>query len=1072
MRTSLPSQRAVCRPPWDWRWDICHTWLTASSLFALFAFAAPRLVADGPGAATGGAATSLTFEEHIRPIFREHCFDCHGAGQKLEANLDLRLVRFIEKGGDSGPAISKTAPDSSALLSLVASGDMPPGDARVPAEKVELIRKWLAGGAATRRPEPESIGPGVPISVEDRSYWAYQPISRPALPELADLSRIRTPIDTWLQAAMPSGLSFSPDADRRTLINRAYFDLLGLPPTDAELDKWMTESSHRWYEALVDDLLQSPHYGERWARHWLDVAGYADSDGYTVADADRPWAWKYRDYVIRALNADKSFDRFVTEQMAGDELAGPAQGDWTPEQIELLTATGFLRTAADGTGSGEDTPEARNKVVADTLKIVGSALLGSSLNCAQCHDHRYDPISHLDYFAIRSVFEPALDWQQWQPPGARLVSLYTAVDRQRAAEVESAAEVMSKERSAKRDEFMQQALAKELEKYSEPLREQLRVAYNTADKDRTAEQKELLAKNPSVNITPGVLYQYLPKADEELKKLDKLIAAKRAEKPVEEFVRILTEPAGRVSLARLFHRGEYQQPQQEVAPAPLAVAVPGDQHIVFPIDDPQLPTSGRRLAFARWLTDRQNPLFARVIVNRVWMHHFGQGLVATPGEFGRLGSPPTHPQLLDWLAAEFIEQGWSLKQLHRLIMHSTAWRQSSVREPTRQAIDPDNQFYWRKNLQRLDAEIIRDRMLAVVDRLSRSPFGPPVAIKEDDAGQIIVDGSQTRRSLYIRVRRTQPLAMLQTFDAPVMEINCESRPVSTVATQSLMLLNGEFTVEQAGHLADRALRESGQVAAGALNDLPELRLTEIGAWKYGTGKYDEASQRVVDFVPLMHWSGSQWQGGDQLPGAPSGWALLHAQGGHPGNVHFSVVRRWTATTNGTLNVAGALEHSSPHGDGVRARMISSRLGHLGVWQTHNGKFETLLNEIPVETGDTLDFIVDCITNETSDSFQWPVKLQWVGDNPPSKAGDSIADFHGPGLTNRQLAAQISRAWQLALSRPPRDQELKVAFNFAQQQLAELRRDPRGVPNGSTPERQLLVNLCQMLLNSNEFLHVD
>ncbi len=1043
---------------------------------------------DPPSAAQPTADGPVVFEQHIRPILREYCFDCHGAGQKNEANLDLRLVRFMEKGGDSGPAIIKTAQhEESSLLKLVSTGDMPPGEARVPPEKVELIKRWLAAGAPTARPEPETIGPGVPLSVEDRQYWAYKPLVQPSVPvasQLPNAPGLRTPIDIWLQVAMPAGLTFSPEAPRQKLIMRAYFDLIGLPPTQAELDRWMNDGSETWYSSMLDQLLDSPHYGERWARHWLDVAGYADSDGYTLADADRPWAWKYRDYVTRSLNSDKPFDRFITEQLAGDELAGPAQGDWTAEQIELLTATGFLRTAADGTGSGDDTPESRNKVIADTLKIVGSSLLGTSLHCAQCHDHRYDPISHVDYHAIRSVFEPALDWQQWRAPGQRLVSLYTAADRQKAAEIEAAAQEMTKQRDAKRDEFMQQALDKELEKYPEPLREQLRTAYKTPEKDRSDEQKELLKKNPSVNISPGVLYQYLPKAAEELKKLDEQIAAKRAEKPVEEFVRVLTEPGDRAPLARLFHRGDHQQPQQEIAPAPPAVAVPEGQHIEFPKDDPSLPTSGRRLAFARWLTAPNNPLLPRVLVNRIWMHHFGQGLVATPGDFGRLGSEPTHPELLDWLAAEFVREGWSLKKLHRLIMHSTAWRQSSVRESSRQTIDPDNRYYSRKNLQRLDAEIIRDRMLAAVDRLDRNLFGAPVAIKEDDAGQVIVDGSQTRRSLYIRQRRTQPVAMLQTFDAPVMETNCEYRPVSTVATQSLMLLNGEFTVEQAGHLADRVLREpasqppAGSPAEGQASgqaSSPAVMasvVSESGKWSYGTGIFNEKTGQVDGFSPLNHFDGSKWQGGPALPGGQSGWALLHAQGGHPGNPSFPVVRRWTAPGPCKLNLTGRLEHQSANGDGVRGRIVSSRTGSLGAWQAHNNMTQMTLKDIAIEAGETIDFVVECLEHETSDSFLWPIQLEITASDGRVIKADSTTEFRGPGLTVAQWQAQVTRAWQLALVRTPSAEELQAATNFAAAQLTELARDKRGVAAGGSPERQVLVNLCQMLLNSNEFLYVD
>ncbi|MEO8271007.1 MAG: DUF1553 domain-containing protein, partial [Aureliella sp.] len=426
----------------------------------------------------------------------------------------------------------------------------------------------------------------------------------------------------------------------------------------------------------------------------------------------------------------------------------------------------------------------------------------SSLHCAQCHDHRYDPISLADYTALRSVFEPAWDWQQWRVPAERLLSLSTEAERQQAAKIEAQVEEIAKQRQSQQDQYMAEALEQELMKHDEALREPLRVSYHTPEAQRTAEQQSLLKMYPSVNISPGVLYQYLPAAAEELKKFDTQIAELRSTKPVEEFISALTEPSGHAPLARLFYRGEYQQPREEIAPGGLSVLAAEGERTAFPVDDARLPSTGRRLALAHWLTDGHNPLVARVLVNRVWMHHFGQGIVATPGEFGRLGSLPTHPELLDWLAADFVEHGWSLKHLHRQIMRSAVWRQSSQATAEQRALDPDNRYFSRKPLQRMDAEIIRDTMLAVVGRLDTSLFGPPLAIKEDDAGQVIVDGSQTRRSLYIRARRTQPVAMLQAFDAPVMDINCEYRPTSTVATQSLIMLNGEFCLEQAAHLAE------------------------------------------------------------------------------------------------------------------------------------------------------------------------------------------------------------------------------------------------------------------------------
>ncbi|QDU36297.1 Planctomycete cytochrome C [Maioricimonas rarisocia] len=1018
----------------------------------------------------------LTYEKHIRPIFRAHCFDCHGATEEIEGGLDLRLVRFLEKGGDSGPAIVTGNVDESYLIERVRSGDMPPGEGTVSAEELATLEQWIAQGAKTARPEPESIGPGLGITPEERSFWSFQPIQRPAVPRIAPprQASVRTPIDAFVLNAMPDGLAFSADADRFTLIRRAYFDLIGLPPTADELQRWLNEPGEDWYERLLTELLDSPHYGERWGRHWLDIAGYADSEGYTVADAVRPWAWKYRDWVIRSLNEDKPFDQFIIEQLAGDELAGPREGDLTPEQIELLTATGFLRMAADGTGSGANNAEGRNQVMADTLKIVGTSLLGLSLQCAQCHDHRYDPIPHTDYFAIRAVFEPALDWKSWQVPNARRVSLYTEADRKQAAEIEAEAQKIAAEKATKQAEYMEQALEKELAKFEEPLREQLRTAYKTPAGERTDEQKALLDSHPSVKITPGVLYQYLPDAAEDLKGYDKRIAEVRAKKPPEEFIRALVEPAGHVPETRLFHRGDHEQPKQVVAPAGLTVAAPEGEYPALPANDPELSTTGRRLAFARWLTSGRHPLVARVIVNRVWMHHFGRGLVSTPSDFGKLGGTPTHPELLDWLASEFVESGWSLKKLHRLILTSTVWRQQSAvdDQDPRYAIDSTNTYYWRKPLVRLEAELLRDRMLTATGRLDRKLFGAPVSIKEDETGQVVVDGEQTRRSLYIQARRSQPVAMLQAFDAPVMETNCERRPVSTVATQSLMLLNGEFILDQAGRLADRAASEPHTLTDDRLASLPPLPAPPQATWHYGYGAFDESTQRVVTFTPLPHWTGSAWRGGENLPDPTLGWTFLTATGGHTDVLERSPIRRWTAPADGVVTIAGTLQHGSENGDGVRGRIVSSRAGLAGEWTAHAGSSETNVSELAVAKGDTIDFVTDCITNYTSDSFNWPVTITLKVSGQPDRTFATADGFHGPASPPESLPGQVVRAWELAFCRQPNADELSLAMQFLARQLDVLRRDSAMVPSGRTPERQALTNLCHALLSSNEFLYVD
>ncbi len=1020
------------------------------------------------------APQELTFEKHIRPILRAHCLDCHGADEAPQGGLDLRQVRLMQKGGVSGAAVVPGMADDSYLLDRIRSGEMPPGEAKVTAAELEILTQWVAQGARTARPEPENIPPGLGLSEEDRQFWSFRPIQKPAVPEVSNAvaDRVRSPIDAFLLKEMPEGLSFAPEADRATLVRRLYFDLIGLPPTVEEQQRWQNDSGDDWYSRLIEELLASEHYGERWARHWLDVAGYADSDGYTVNDTERAWTWKYRDYVIRALNRDKPLDQFIAEQLAGDELAGPQQGDLTPEQIDLFTATGFLRLAADGTGSGSNDPDARNQVVSDTIRIVSSSLLGVSLACAQCHDHRYDPILQRDYYAMRAVFAPAFDTQQWKTPGERMISLYTAADRQKAAEVDAEAAVVAKERSEKEAVYMAKALEQELTKYEESLRGPLRTAAQTAADQRTAEQKALLEKYPSVNFSPGVLYQYLPDAAEDLKKFDAKINEIRAKKPPEEFLSILTEPPGHAPETHLFHRGDYRQPKQAVSPAALTVTSVDNTPVQFPTDDEKLPTTGRRLAMARWIAGNQNPLTPRVLANRIWLHHFGRGIVTTPSDFGQLGSRPSHPALLDWLASELMEQKWSLKQMHRVILHSSAWRQSTVRTPDHDALDPDNRYFSRRGIVRLDAEVFRDRLLSTAGKLSPAMYGAPAPIREDDAGQIVVDPDQTRRSLYIKVRRSQPVAMLQAFDAPVMETNCELRPVSTVATQSLMLMNSESILQFAKETADRCVREPASLTAEQQADLPPVPAASMSPWQFGYGGFDATAGRTGSFTPLAHWTGSSWQAGSVLPDPVLGYPLLTADGGHPDAPERSVIRRWTAPRNGSILIKGSLGHGNAGGDGVRGRIVSSRSGLAGEWKAFNGGIETVTGAIEVQAGDTIDFITDSLETITSDSFSWASTITLTSPGLATTEFTTSAGFHGPLPDPGALPGMIVRAWQLAYGRNPNSEELKLATQFAADQITAIQTDSVTLPAGRDAFLQSLTGVCHALLTSNEFLYVD
>jgi hypothetical protein len=788
----------------------------------LASFAAGPVPAAAPG-------DSPTFNAHVRPILKAYCLECHGEATAPKGELDLRLRRLILRGGESGPAVVAGRPDESLLVQRLQKGEMPPRKKKVPAADIEVIRRWVAAGATVEAPEPETLAAGFQITDDDRRFWAFRPVRRPAVPDVSVANRRpQSPIDAFILARLGAeGLAFAPEAERPTLIRRVTFDLVGLPPTPDEVEAFVKDASADAYEKVVDRLLASVRYGERWGRHWLDVAGYADSEGGSPADPVRTNAWKYRDYVIRSLNADKPFDRFIREQLAGDELVKPPYQNLSPDDLDRLIATGFLRMAPDGTGAaGGDAKAARNQVVTDTVKIVSSAFLGLTVGCAQCHNHKYDPIPQTDFYRLRAIFEPAYDPTHWQPPAARQVSLYTDADRREAARIESEAAAIDKDRLTKQQQFIDETFAKELAKLPEEIQDEARTARATPDAKRSAEQTDLMRKYPSLNVSAGSLYLYDAKAAADLKVLADRATELRKKKPVEEFVRALTEVPGRVPTTFLHHRGDPDQPKQPIAPAGLTIL--DDSHPLRVTAEPPAggPTS-RRLALADWLTDPRHPLTARVIVNRVWMHHFGRGLVGTPGDFGRLGERPTHPELLDWLASEFVEGGWSLKKLHRQIVTSAAYRQSSVREPKKDAVDPDNRLLGRFPFRRLDAEAVRDGMLAISGRLSAKSGGPPVPVKENDAGQFVLGvenrdwagrftaevplppGEDSRRSVYVQVRRTRPLAVLDTFDWATTEPNCEARTSSTATPQALMLMNSEFVTALSQTFAERVRNESG-----------------------------------------------------------------------------------------------------------------------------------------------------------------------------------------------------------------------------------------------------------------------
>ncbi|MBM3968636.1 MAG: DUF1553 domain-containing protein [Planctomycetes bacterium] len=809
-------------------------------------------------------APELTFEKHVRPILKAHCFQCHGEADKTESQLDVRLKRLLEKGGESGPAIVPGQPDQSLLLKRVESNEMPPVERKLTRDEKETLRRWIAAGAKTAAAEPEKPEAKI-FTDEELNHWAFQPIGITARPRVSGSDSVRSPVDEFLLAGLlAKQLSFSPEADRRTLIRRATFDLVGLPPTPDEIEDFVNDLEPDAFERLIDRLLASPGYGERWGRHWLDVAGYADSDGYTDEDPVRAWAFKYRDYVIRSFNNDKPFDEFLVEQLAGDELVPLPHANLSPENLDKLIATGFLRMAPDGTASGAvDQNVARNAVMAETIKTVATSLLGLSLGCAQCHDHRYEPITQVDYYRFRAIIEPAYDWKNWRVPNDRLVTLYTDADRVKAAEIEAAAAKIDADRQKKLEEHIQRILERELEKKPAELRDPLRTAHNAAADKRTPEQTALLKDHPSINVNGGTLPLYDNKAAEEVNAFSNRATELRGTKPPEEFVMVLNETPNITPATFLFSRGEHFAPKQQVEPSELSILAESRKPMaenrqpnIFP-DDPALPTTGRRLTYARWLTSGQHPLLARVLVNRVWMQHFGKGLVGTPADFGMQGERPSHPELLDWLASEFVASGWKLKSLHRRLLLSTAYRQSSARTAAHDAVDPDNRLLARFPLRRLQAEEVRDAALAISGKLNEKLGGKPVPVMQDEIGQFIVgidningngvpdktiplNGEEFRRSVYVQVRRSRPLSVLDPFDPPVLDPNCPQRNSSTVSPQSLFLMNSDFVQEHSRNLAERITTTAG----------PDVKSQVVLSWRmiFGVDPTESESAEAVAFV--------------------------------------------------------------------------------------------------------------------------------------------------------------------------------------------------------------------------------
>ncbi|MFN0106184.1 MAG: PSD1 and planctomycete cytochrome C domain-containing protein [Bryobacteraceae bacterium] len=699
-------------------------------------------------------------ERDVTAILSAKCWVCHGRREKM-GGLDLRTHESILRGGKSGSAIAAGRPEDSLLVKRIASQEMPPPKLQeqysvrgLTDDEFAIVRQWIADGARAdfEKPLEVSVASDPAIRVKDREFWAFRTPVRPAGVGSFDALAVKP---------------LAPSAKDLTLMRRAYFDLIGLPPTPEEVAAFEKDADPKRYEKLVDRLLASPRYGERWARHWLDAVGYTDSEGGNSGDQNRPHAWRFRDYVIRSFNANKPYDRFLVEQLAGDELFDyRAAKRLTPEQIEILAATGFWRTAPDATYSTEQNfiPE-RMDVIAGQLEVLGSAVMGLSVGCARCHDHKYDPIPTRDYYRLVSILTPAFDPYHWLPPVYPCGGVGAKCDEKSTRYVLPVATAEWEEATAFNAPIEQRVkeLQDQIEEKAKPYREK---------KGKDAKLADLAAEFEPFKKEKSALDEQIVKEKSKLKPLP--------------LIRALFDLGPEPPPSRILVRGDATTPGALVGPgAPSILSAPARDYRLEPLPH----SSGRRLALAKWLVHPEHPLTARVMVNRIWQHHFGEGLVATPGNFGRMGAAPTNQKILDWLAAELVSSGWDIKAMHRLIMTSATYRQRSGADGF--------------PLRRIDAENVRDSILQIAGRLDSKAFGPADKFKVQADGEVVTDS--TRRSVFVSHRRTQPLSLLETFDQPFMNPNCVRRGLSVVSSQALHLMNGDLARENSRYMAGRII---------------------------------------------------------------------------------------------------------------------------------------------------------------------------------------------------------------------------------------------------------------------------
>ena len=1013
------------------------------------------------------------FERYVRPVLATQCYACHSAqAPQLQSGLRVDSRQGLLDGGTRGPAMIPGNPEASRIIQVLRPDSelrMPPGGSLTDQE-VDRIEAWIRMGAPF--PEPLASKSGPDAAGADR-HWSFVPPEPPRAPASAN-GWSELPIDRFVEARLAKeGLAPSGEASPRTLVRRVYYDLTGLPPTAEELEAFERSPTEEAYGALVDRLLDSDRFGQRWARHWLDIVRYSD-DGAQARPF--PISWTYRDWVVRAFNEDLPYDEFVIKQLAADLDGGDRRH---------LAALGMLTV---GINLVRPTDVVEN--LDDRIDVISRGFQGLSVACARCHDHKFDPIPQKDYYSLYGVLLNSPDVVSPVP-----------IEEVPAGATSDFFQAKLATRRGALDRFRAERLQDHIREFRTPevLARYLQFAWES--RDAASREVESLTKEKDLNlyllnrwreylnglVGPSVaafaaldepdgaarLAREIVEADSDYRWPDPRREALRlalrgtgspTDIPVADFWWVQNEGDSNVMkglrwqyeavMRNWGHRGGPAHAMvvaDAKVPRPAYVFNRGNQYdlgeevrrrfLTALPGPPEFRDGSGRLELARVIASADNPLTARVFVNRVWGHMFGEGLVRTPSDFGLRGDRPSHPVLLDFLATEFVADDWSIKRFIRRVAMSRTYRQASVDLEEGRAADPANQLLWRQNRIRLDFEALRDTMLAAAGKLDTRLGGPPFELQARP--------SSPRRTLYAYVSREAPSALMRTFDFSNPEEHTPKRQLTTVPQQALFLMNSPFLAEQARAIAKRCepgepcvekiyrdvLRRSPTSAERreAIRFLesspPDAARSANGEqlWLHGSARLDPEAGRVIDFREFAYRLGDRLQPAPMMPSPGGGRASLTATGGYPGDsLDSAVVRRWIAPEEMKVSITGTLAHALgdqgrrfDHSNGVRGWIVSSEQGLLASWSVRGFEAETVIRDLRIAEGETLDFVVDSRADYESDTFRWAPAIEQVLTDAERASGMAVRSWSAedgfPQVTSEPLSPSALLAQTLLMT---------------------------------------------------------